>query len=209
MFSNLVENDTVWPAIVSAAKSDLDFRRWLLKNSVNYTSFSDVDWINQYAQWAKWPGYDSEWASRNHDLLLWVVETTPWMNILTPDRPIDSPRYVVMQSVAGNEMKFIYPDLFKVEVYSNSWKDKNWNNKQVLLTPSEIKNNLIKYLSWKVDEYNTIVEKECNNALSMNIYFQQLKKLNYSLATPDKTLHSCGRPFNYKEFVQVFKVIIN
>jgi tRNA A37 threonylcarbamoyladenosine biosynthesis protein TsaE len=39
------------------------------------------------------------------------------MNILTADRPIDSPRYTVMQSVAGNEMKFIYPDLFKVEVY--------------------------------------------------------------------------------------------
>jgi tRNA A37 threonylcarbamoyladenosine biosynthesis protein TsaE len=39
------------------------------------------------------------------------------MNILTADRPIDSPRYVIMQSVAGNEMKFIYPDLFKVEVF--------------------------------------------------------------------------------------------
>jgi tRNA A37 threonylcarbamoyladenosine biosynthesis protein TsaE len=39
------------------------------------------------------------------------------MNILTADRPIDSPRYVIMQSVAGEEMKFIYPDLFKVEVF--------------------------------------------------------------------------------------------
>jgi tRNA A37 threonylcarbamoyladenosine biosynthesis protein TsaE len=39
------------------------------------------------------------------------------MNILTPDRPIDSPRYTIMQSIAGREMKFIYPDLFKVEMY--------------------------------------------------------------------------------------------
>jgi hypothetical protein len=46
-----------------------------------------------------------------------VSEHLSGMNILTPDRPIDSPRYVSMQSVAGNDMKLIYPDLFKVEVY--------------------------------------------------------------------------------------------
>jgi hypothetical protein len=49
-----------------------------------------------------------------------------------------------MQSVAGNEMKFIYPDLFKVEVYQLTWTDKDWNDIHELLTGWQIKKKLIK-----------------------------------------------------------------
>ena len=202
IFWNFIEEDTVWPAIVSAAKSDPDFLKWMMKHSVSFKDFSDADWINQYAQWAKWPWYDAPWAIKNHDLLIWVSEHMSWMNIVTADRPIDSPRYVVMQSVAGNEMKFIYPDLFKVEVYKVVWTNKDGYEKHELLDVPEIKENLIKYLEWKVEEYNTIMEKECANALSMNIYFARLRSLWYPLATPDTALHSCSKPFTYDEFVE-------
>ena len=202
IFSQLVEEDKIWPAIVKAAKGDVDFIKWMLKHSVDYKNFSDDDWINQYAQWAKWPWYDSEWAIRNHDLLQWVSEHLSGMNILTPDRPIDSPRYVSMQSVAGNDMKLIYPDLFKVEVYKVVWKDKKGNDKHQLLTWWEIKKNLIKYLTWKVEEYNKIIKKECDNALKMDDYFSRLASIWYPLATPNKWLHSCDEPFTYDEFVE-------
>jgi hypothetical protein len=46
-----------------------------------------------------------------------VVEHMDGMNILTSDRPIDSPRYVSMQSIEAKPLKLIYPDLFKVEVF--------------------------------------------------------------------------------------------
>ncbi len=201
MFSRLIEVDTVWPAIEQAAKSDVDFRRWLLKNSVDFSNFSQSDWINQYAKWTKWPWYDSEWAKKNHDLLIWVSEHMSWMNILTPDRPIDSPRYVSMQSVAWRDMKFIYPDLFKVEVYVKIWEDGGYDIHELLL-PSSIKNNLIKYLKWKVKEYNKILDEECSAALWMNNYYDRLTSLWYIEATPDTWVHHCGEKFTYDEFVE-------
>jgi hypothetical protein len=53
IFSKLIEEDKIGPAIVKAAKGDVDFIKWMLKHSVDYKKFSDDDWINQYAQWAK------------------------------------------------------------------------------------------------------------------------------------------------------------
>ena len=100
------------------------------------------------------------------------------MNILTPDRPIDSPRYVSMQSVAWNEINFIYPDFFKVEVYTSKWKNKSGYDIHELLSVSEIKNNLIKYLNWKVYEYNRIIDEECKNIIDKNsdVHFTKLEK---------------------------------
>ena len=201
MFSWLIEVDTVWPAIEQAAKNDVDFRKWLLKNSVDFNSFSQADWINQYAKWTKWPWYDSEWAKKNHDLLIWVSEHMSWMNILTPDRPIDSPRYISMQSVAWRDMKFIYPDLFKVEVYTKIWEDGGYDIHE-LLEPAAIRSNLIKYLKWKVKEYNSILNEECAAALGMNNYFDRLTSLWYIEATPDTWVHHCGEMFTYDEFVE-------
>ncbi len=216
-FHNLVKEDEIWPAIVKAAMEDDDFLHWLFKKEpwwedksedswfnqiVSDGVYSDVDRINNYAQWAKWPWYDSKWARKNHDLLLWASDHMSWMNILTPDRPIDSPRYISMQSVAWREMKFIYPDLFKVEVYKLSWKNSSWYDINLLLTWGQIKKNLVKYLSWKVDEYNKIFQNECDNALAMNTHFLGLQKMSYSWATPDKNFHSCGvEPFVYEDFV--------
>jgi hypothetical protein len=46
-----VEVDRVGPEIVSAAKHDTDFLKWLSKHSI--VPSSDEEWIRQYAQWAK------------------------------------------------------------------------------------------------------------------------------------------------------------
>ena len=53
MFSKLVVVDETGPAIADAAKNDNDFINWLRKHSINYSSFSQADWINQYSSWAK------------------------------------------------------------------------------------------------------------------------------------------------------------
>lgn len=203
LFSKVFKIDTVWPKIASAATEDSDFMRWLVKNEINFEDFDQSDWINQYVQWTKWPWYDSEWARINHDLLQWVSEHITWMNILTPDRPIDSPRYVSMQSVAWNEIKFIYPDLFKVEVYKKVGKNDSGYYIHELLTWGQIKNNLEKYLLWKVYEYNRILENECNKAKKMNVYYEWLKNLWYVLATPLTWEHGCMTWFTYDEFVEV------
>jgi hypothetical protein len=39
--------------IIAAAKSDKDFRLWLVKHHIDSGKFSEEDWISQYAQWAK------------------------------------------------------------------------------------------------------------------------------------------------------------
>ena len=197
IYSNLIEEDKVWPAIVAAARTDPDFIRWQLKKWTYSRSFSDVDIIQQYAEWAKWDGYNSDGAKKNHELLKWVVEHMSWMNILTPDRPIDSPRYVSMQSIAENEIRFIYPNLFKVEVFKSVWKTEDWNDMHELMTRWEIKESLVKYLYSKVDEYNSILKNEYDKASSDNIYFQQLSNFN-QLATP--TTDKSVRPYNYFEY---------
>ena len=201
MFSWLIDVDTVWPAVIEAAKSDKDFKIWLVNQWMNFKEFTDTDWINQYADWTEWPWYDSEWAKNNHDILVGLVEHEAWMNILTPDRPIDSPRYTIMQSIAGREMKFIYPDLFKVEMYVVTWHNKSGYDIHEILTWDAIRASLEKYLHWKVDEYNNILKKECEWALEMNDYFEKLKNLWYEMAIPDKKVHNCDVKFKYKEFV--------
>ena len=205
MFNWLITVDKVWPAIEKAAQTDVQFIKWLKKNKIDFSSFDQAEWINQYAQWAKWPWYDSDWAKKNHGLLIWVSEHMSGMNILTPDRPIDSPRYVSMQSVAWNEMKFIYPDLFKVEVYTGNWKNSSGYDKHFLLTGGQIKKNIIKYLTWKVYEYNKIIDKECNSALNMDRYYNKLQNLRFEWAIPDKSKHGCnsGGLFTYEEFLDV------
>ncbi|MDR0283198.1 MAG: hypothetical protein LBI53_08190 [Candidatus Peribacteria bacterium] len=46
-----------------------------------------------------------------------IPEKIPGLNLLTPDRPIDSPRYTTFQGINAQEIKFIYPNLYKVEVF--------------------------------------------------------------------------------------------
>jgi hypothetical protein len=81
--------------------------------------------------------------------------------------------------------------LFKVEVFVQSGQN-NGLAVHNLLTKSEIKENLIRYLSGKADEYNTILMTEYNNAPSSSIYYQRLSGFNV-MATPNKNV----RPYNY------------
>ncbi|MDR0607412.1 MAG: hypothetical protein LBG52_03480 [Candidatus Peribacteria bacterium] len=78
--------------------------------------------------------------------------TIPGLNIITPDRPIDSPRYTTFQGINAQEVKFIYPNLYKVEVYKSGS-----GGTQLLKTIPEIKAALETYLKNKVNEYNTIL----------------------------------------------------
>ena len=210
LFSNLVKVDSDWPQIVLAARQDTDFLRWVMKNAekkwIDYSNISDWNLITLYALRAKWDWYESEVASWIQDVLRKVTKHMSWMNILTPDRPVDSPRYVSMQSVAWNEIKLIYPNLFKVEVFELTWVNKSGYDIHKLLGTWEIKEHLINYLTWKVDEYNKILKKEREGAgsefTSKSQYYQKLMDFN-KLATP--TWDSSVRPYNYftyDEFVE-------
>lgn len=202
MLSSLMDDYSFWKKIIDAAKMDKDFMLWLMKKWEVIKDIQEVDLIYKYVEWTKNEWASSQWAKLNHNLLEWVVEHTPWMNILTPDRPIDSPRYVTMQSVAEKEMKFIYPDLFKVEVYQLTGKNKSGLDIHELLPPvsltwKDIKKNLIKYFEGKVKEYNAIIAE--NSAVPMNIYYNKIKSYN-PFATPDKSAHPYGE-FTYDDFI--------
>ena len=203
MFKNITRVDTWWAAIIQAATTDIDFLRWANKKWINLAWMSGADIINQYARWAQTDWENSTWARVNQELLAWASIHMSWMNVLTSDRPIDSPRYVSMQSIAWNEIKFIYPDLFKVEVYVLTWQDKSGYDIHELLTWWQIKENLIKYLSWKVVEYNKILEAEYKKADAAfdkkKIYYNRLIDLNFYLATPDKTTRPYSW-FKYEDF---------
>ena len=196
LYWKVVVNDTTWHEVAIHAMIDEDFHKRLVKKSIDYSNFSEADWITQFAIWANWDGLDTEWVRdlKNQEKLDWVIIHMSWLNILTPSRPIDSPRYVSMQSIAWNEIKLIYPDLFKVEVFELTGQNKSWYDIHLLLTWGQIKEKLIEYLSWKVEEYNTILEREYNSALADNDYFKKLFNNNYPLATPTK--YKNIRPYN-------------
>ncbi|MDO4713764.1 MAG: hypothetical protein Q4B28_03845 [bacterium] len=126
--------------------------------------------------------------------------TIPGMSILTPDRPIDSPRYISFQGINHNEIKLIYPNLFKVEAFHHH------NNLLKLKTPQELKQALKTYFENKVREYNTLLSQEREAAIKHNLinspHYHYLYQVN-PLATP--TLEKTIRPyqlFTYEEFLQ-------
>jgi len=198
IFSNIKKDDTVWLAIITGALTDINFVHWISDNHVQINTYAEL--ITMYAKWSIDKGIDGTRFSNHQDMLEWVIVHEDWMNLLTSDRPIDSPRYISMQSIAWNEINLIYPDLFKVEVF---WQSGQNNGLAVhnLLTKPQIKENLIRYLSWKADEYNTILMTEYNNAPSdSGIYYKRLSGFNV-MATPNKNV----RPYNYftyDEFVE-------
>ena len=129
----------------------------------------------------------------------------PWMNILTQDRPIDSPKYVSFQWIWGNEIKLIYPDIFKVEVYNDAWGKLKLKKTNKSKDKNEIYKSLKTYFANKVDEYNKILKKEYDNTTLMEKY-----KSHYDwlwtvdkLATPTK--NKTFRPyweFTYNEMIK-------
>ena len=199
LFKNMIQIDAVWAAIIDAAESDVDFELWATKKWIDLSWMTGAALINQYAQWAQTDWENSTWARMNQELLAWASIHMSGMNILTADRPIDSPRYVSMQWVAWNEVKLIYPDLFKVEVYVLTWQDKSGYDIHELLTWWQIRENIVKYLSGKVDEYNQILKTEYEKASAefnrKRIYYEKLESLDFQLATPDTD--ELVRPYNY------------
>lgn len=167
-----------------------------------FIGLSSADIITAFSKWAKSDWYDVIQDPHQLELIEWVIEHMSGLNYLTPDRPIDSPRYVSMQSIAGNDINFIYPDLFKVEVFkvvSSSWGDEIHE----LMSVWEIRLSLEKYIKWKVAEYNSILDEEKNKALQVynnkKSYFDHLMQID-GLATPN--WNRSYQKFTYDDFVK-------
>ena len=130
-------------------------------------------------------------------------EKIPWMNILTQDRPIDSPRYISFQGIWEHVIKLIYPDIFKVEVYKTEWKNLKLKKTSPVKSKNEIYKALVSYFNNKVDEYNSILEKEYNSAKTMNTYYTYIYKVD-KLWTPtkDKSVRPYWK-FTYDEMIKV------
>ncbi len=79
------------------------------------------------------------------------------INSLTQDRPIDSPKYITFQWIWWNIVKFIYPNLYDVEVYKNI----NW--KLTLKNVDEIKISIKNYLKKIIRNYNIKLSNELKN----------------------------------------------
>lgn len=119
----------------------------------------------------------------------------PGMNELTPDRPIDSPRYVSFQGIWGHQIKLIYPNIFKAEAFNLS------GDILSLKSPETIKKSLENYLQTKINEYNTILQNEKAQVNKRNDHYSNIAGVD-PLATP--TLTSKIRPyqpFSYQEFL--------
>ncbi|MFZ2718776.1 MAG: VCBS repeat-containing protein, partial [Candidatus Absconditicoccaceae bacterium] len=107
----------------------------------------------------------------------------PGMNITTQDRPVDSPRYITFQGLSGNAVKMIYPDLYKVEVYSQS------GDILILKTPQQIETAIKSYLIKVVQKYNQTLQDQLDH--KVNFYntqygsFNKLQTLN-TLANPNR-----------------------
>ncbi len=89
------------------------------------------------------------WSS-NEELELSI----PWMNMTTSDRPIDSPKYITFKGVGWDKVSFIYPNLYKSEVFSGD------DNILKLKSPQEIEEAIKKYLIEKVKKYNNHLEQQ-------------------------------------------------
>lgn len=115
------------------------------------------------------------------------------MNLLTPDRPIDSPRYLSFQGVGENPIKLIYPNLFKIEVYKDGAVAELKNTKELRLA-------IEKYFKNKVEEYNLILEQEKKQAKPLTPHYEKLTLID-KLATPLLDIRPY-EPFTYKEFLE-------
>ena len=194
LFWQIFKVDQRWTQIIVAALNDKDFRSWAKGKWIDISKMTQAELITEYAKWAEWDGYDKEWAIKNHELLVWVVEHMAGMNILTSDRPIDSPRYVSMQSIGAKPINLIYPDLFKVEVFELTGLNMDTH---ILYTWWKIKEKLEEYLKNKVDEYNAILAVSEDED---SIYYRKIMSFD-KYATPYKSVRPY-KPFTYEEFLE-------
>ena len=121
--------------------------------------------------------------------LTWFI---PWMNQITADRPIDSPKFLTFKWIAWDKVTLIYPDIYKSEIFS-------WDSGILKLkTTWDIEDAIRSYLRWVVSQYNRYLLKE--KALYSTYYssnsaaFDLLDSLD-SLATPNH-VWDVERPYN-------------
>lgn len=153
---------------------------WVLKKIVE-NQYSNVKWT----QWVK--SKFIEIFEKKPDEPLKIEG----LNMLTIDRPIDSPRYVTFQSVGETEIKFIYPDLYKVVVYKTS------GDNLVLKSIPEIKQALTIYLQGKVLEYNNSL-KAVQPSIRYTKQYQTLANLWFKYAIP----HAYQSFFSYDDLLK-------
>ena len=82
--------------------------------------------------------------------LTWFI---PWMNNTTSDRPIDSPRFLTFKWIAGDKVTFIYPDIYKAEIFSGDLED----GMLKLKSPEDIAKAIKDYLKQVVKQYNKLL----------------------------------------------------
>lgn len=105
-------------------------------------------------------------------LLTWVI---PWLNMTTSDRPIDSPRYLTFKWIGWDKVTFIYPDIYKAEIFSGNTAD--WVLK--LKTTGEIAEAIKDYLRDVVKQYNSYLREE---AMKHEAYYNANKDAYDKLA---------------------------
>ena len=123
--------------------------------------------------------------------LTWLV---PWMNMTTSDRPIDSPRYMTFKWIGWDKVTFIYPDIYKAEIFSGN------SNEWILSLKStwEIATAIREYLRDVVVQYNKYLAEEVRKHTSYyneNSNAYDLLNTLDPLATPNHLWDSV-RPYN-------------
>lgn len=76
------------------------------------------------------------------------------LNYVTYERPVDDPRYVSFLGLWWDEVRLLYPDLFKVPAYYQSW------DRYYLKSQTEIENAVRDYLRQKVQKYNSLLQSQ-------------------------------------------------
>ena len=172
----------IWSAITSIgigiwASLLVPWWMWLAPFLLASVSNQEPDPIEELYQSIK--SIPSTW----NDQLTWFI---PWMNNTTSDRPIDSPRYLTFKWIAGDKVTFIYPDIYKAEIFSGNSED----GVLKLGNPEDIAKAIKDYLKKVVQQYNTLLLEQLswhNQYYNQSKYaFDKLKQID-SLASPVST----------------------
>lgn len=113
--------------------------------------------------------YQQTFEPKNKDEVLKI----PGLNLLTLDRPLDSPRYVSFQSIGKKPLKFIYPNVYKIEVFHRS------GHVDILKSLPQIVQAVETYFRAKVSEYNALL-KAVKPTTATPEKYQQLQALGFT-----------------------------
>lgn len=98
------------------------------------------------------------------------------MSPLTADRPIDSARFVALKGIGGGTMKFDYPNIYNVPVYTAQ------GNILRLKSSSEIAESIKIYLKQKVVAINSELTQENSHSSG---YYTTRREAFDALSTKD------------------------